>query len=134
MRTQLERVRRYVIVDDDGDISHSNLLDRVVSTASGHQVAEERMDRQLYLEDRKRKLADQREKCSDPRGLILRYTRIYIDGYLEGETDIEIKRMITLGGGHVMFVISLCTVEIKAQVGSTGRPSLDVHTSSHLVV
>ena len=92
------------------------------------------MGRQMYLEDRERKLADQREKSSDPGGLILRYTRIYIDGYLEGQTDIEIKRMIILGGGHVMFVISLCIVEIKAQLRSTGRPSLDVHTSSHLVV
>jgi hypothetical protein len=65
------------------------------------------MGRQLYVEDRERKLADQREKCSDPRGLILRYARIYIDGYLEGKTDIEIKRLITLGGGRIMFVISL---------------------------
>lgn len=106
----------------------------MVSTASGHQVAEERRGRQLYVEDRQRKLADQRGKCSDPRGLILRYARIYIDGYLEGTTDIEIKRMITLGGGRVMFVISLFTVEIKAKLGSTGRPSLDVHISSRLVV
>ena len=66
------------------------------------------MSRQLYLGNRERKLADQREKCSGPSGLVLQHARIYIDGYLEGTTDIEIKRMITFGGGRVMFVISLC--------------------------
>jgi len=83
--------------------------DRVVSTASGHQVAEERMNRRLYLRDRERKLTDQKEKCSGPSGLILRHARIYIDGYLEGTTDIEIKRLIALGGGHVMQTQSGCT-------------------------
>ena len=67
------------------------------------------MNRRLYLRDRERKLTDQKEKCSGPSGHILRHARIYIDGYLEGATDIEIKRLIALGGGHVMFgIFFLC--------------------------
>jgi hypothetical protein len=35
---------------------------------------------------------------------ILSNTRIYINGYLRGTTDIEMKRVITEAGGQVLFV------------------------------
>ena len=35
---------------------------------------------------------------------VLSNTRIYINGYLRGTTDIEMKRVITEAGGQVLFV------------------------------
>ncbi|KAM6495761.1 hypothetical protein JOM56_008467 [Amanita muscaria] len=93
-------------------ITHSDIperADRVVSTATGHQVAEERMNRRLYLEGRERKLLNQREKASDQKSQVLRQTRIYLDGYLEDTTDIEIKRLIVLAGGQALQTSSECT-------------------------
>jgi hypothetical protein len=79
-------------------------IDRAISTATGHQVADQRVNRRLYIEDRDRKLVNQREKAPDQKNEILSQARIYIDGFLEHTTDIEIKRLITLAGGQVMFV------------------------------
>ncbi|PFH52848.1 hypothetical protein AMATHDRAFT_56361 [Amanita thiersii Skay4041] len=93
-------------------ITHSDIRKRtdiVVSTATGHQVAEGSANRLLYLQERDRKLEAQREctTCDQNRALYL--VRAYIDGYLEGTTDIEIKRLICTGGGRVMSTASNCT-------------------------
>lgn len=33
----------------------------------------------------------------------MRNVRIYINGYLEGTTDIEMKRIVTIAGGQIMY-------------------------------
>ena len=45
---------------------------------------------------------------------VLSNTRIYINGYLRGTTDIEMKRVITEAGGQVLFV--------QESVRTTNRP------------
>ena len=45
---------------------------------------------------------------------VLSNTRIYINGYLRGTTDIEMKRVITEAGGQVLFV--------QEPVRTTNRP------------
>ncbi|KAF8639872.1 hypothetical protein AX17_001127 [Amanita inopinata Kibby_2008] len=105
-------------------------VDVVVSTATGHQVAEMRMNRRLYLQNRERKLAQQWERPSDNSNRVLQQARIYIGGYLEGTTDIEMKRLITLSGGQVMFVTAVfLPIAMEIQSGKTGQLSQIAHTS-----
>lgn len=50
------------------------------------------------METRSKKLANQLPEKSDK---ILRNVRVYIDGYLDNTTDIEMKRIVTIAGGEV---------------------------------
>jgi urease accessory protein UreH len=78
--------------------------DHVSTAATGHQRAEERVNRRLYLQDRERKLEQQIIAVEDKAsGGILSGCRIYIDGYLEDTTDMEMKRTISLAGGQVLY-------------------------------
>jgi hypothetical protein len=84
------------------------LSDHVLSVATGHQVSEGR-GRHRYLEDRDRKLTDQREEriaMAVKGGGSLRNVKVYINGYLRDTTDIEMKRIVMLAGGLVVFVFS----------------------------
>jgi hypothetical protein len=57
----------------------------------------------LYFEDRERKLAVQRD--AGPKGgeyQVLSNVRVYIDGFLENTTDIEMKRIVLRAGGQVV--------------------------------
>ncbi|TFK43403.1 hypothetical protein BDQ12DRAFT_674921 [Crucibulum laeve] len=91
--------------------------DRVISTTSGHQVAEDRPNRRLYSNDRERKLLVQRTSVvsSSGKGLPLASARVYIGGYLSGTTDIEMKRLIAEAGGHVVYAASGCTHILSSQ-------------------
>ncbi|KAK0191125.1 hypothetical protein F5146DRAFT_1047170 [Armillaria mellea] len=84
--------------DESNPLTHSDLSDRsdhVISTSTGHQVAETRIShRTEYFEARAQKLAQQREEGRSG-SQVLRNTCIYIDGYLSGTTDIEMKRIVT---------------------------------------
>lgn len=68
--------------------------------ATGHQRGEGgSRHRGDYMETRSKKLAAQLpEKPSEG---VLRNVRVYIDGYLDNTTDIEMKRIVTLAGGEV---------------------------------
>jgi hypothetical protein len=77
------------------------MVDRVVSLTTGHQRPDGRANRQTYVKIRSQKLKDQRDEVVLG---ILNNTRIYINGYLRDTTDIEMKRIITEAGGHVVFV------------------------------
>ncbi|KAK0206379.1 hypothetical protein DFS33DRAFT_1314289 [Desarmillaria ectypa] len=104
--------------DESNPLTHSDLSDRsdhVISTSTGHQVAETRIShRTEYFEARAQKLAQQREKgCSESQ--ILRNTRIYIDGYLSGTTDIEMKRIVTEAGGTILMTTSGATHILSSQ-------------------
>lgn len=42
------------------------------------------------------------ERLEGPEGNVLRGVRVYINGYLEDTTDIEMKRIVTLAGGQIL--------------------------------
>ncbi|KAF8450543.1 hypothetical protein L210DRAFT_842820 [Boletus edulis BED1] len=100
--------------DSSNPISHSNIYERsdtVVSATTGHQRGEGRnphgVSAKAYFEDRSRKLSIQR-RDEFPQG-VLGNVRVYIDGYLSGTTDIEIKRIIAQAGGTTLLVPSGAT-------------------------
>lgn len=67
----------------------------------GHERSERRGRRPEYLEERKIKLDKQTsERGQDSR--VLDGTKVYINGYLNGTTDIEMKRILSLGGATVL--------------------------------
>ncbi|KAG6378712.1 hypothetical protein JVT61DRAFT_12984 [Boletus reticuloceps] len=96
--------------DSSNPITHSNIYERsdtVVSATTGHQRGEGRtphgVSAKAYFEDRSRKLSIQR-RDEFPKG-VLGNVRVYIDGYLSGTTDIEIKRIIAQAGGTTLYVL-----------------------------
>ena len=80
------------------------LSDHVVSAATGHQRSDGRGQiNKGYMASRSAKLRNQLpERLDGPEGIILRGVRIYINGYLENTTDIEMKRNVTLAGGQIL--------------------------------
>lgn len=78
--------------------------DHVVSAATGHQRSDGRGQvNKGYMASRSAKLRNQLpERLEGPEGNILRGIRVYINGYLEGTTDIEMKRVVTLAGGQIL--------------------------------
>jgi hypothetical protein len=79
------------------------MSEHIVSFATGHQVSDGRKQQgREYGEQRKEKLKVQQNSASSG---VLGGTRIYIDGYLEGTTDIEMKRIIAEAGGQVLYVL-----------------------------
>ncbi|KAF9247337.1 hypothetical protein BU15DRAFT_84852 [Melanogaster broomeanus] len=106
--------------DESNPITHSNIYERsdtVVSATTGHQRGERRTpggdNSKSYFEDRRRKLALQRKE--EPTGGVLSNVRVYIDGYLSGTTDIEMKRIIALAGGTTLFSPSGATHILTSQ-------------------
>ncbi|KAF9226598.1 hypothetical protein BS17DRAFT_775871 [Gyrodon lividus] len=106
--------------DESNPITHSNIYERsdtVVSAATGHQRGEGRTsagdNRTAYLEDRRKKLSLQRKE--EPTGDVLSNVRVYIDGYLSGTTDLEMKRIIALAGGTTLLVPSGATHILTSQ-------------------
>lgn len=79
-------------------------LDHVVSAATGHQRSDGRGQvNKDYMASRSTKLRNQLpERREGPEGRILQGIRAYINGYLEGTTDIEMKRIVTLAGGQTL--------------------------------
>ncbi|EGO27844.1 hypothetical protein SERLADRAFT_338535, partial [Serpula lacrymans var. lacrymans S7.9] len=87
--------------DESNPITNSDIYERsdhVVSAATGHQRSEMRSShRQEYFEYRTKKLAEQKSLKADNQ--VLCDVRVYIDGFLQDTTDIELKRVISLAGG-----------------------------------
>ena len=73
-------------------------IDHVTSMATGHQRSDGRGHQGQHMETRSKKLANQLPEKSDK---ILYNVRVYIDGYLDNTTDIEMKRIVTIAGGEV---------------------------------
>ena len=78
--------------------------DHVVSAATGHQRSDGRGQvNKGYVASRSAKLRNQLpERLEGPEGNVLRGVRVYINGYLEDTTDIEMKRIVTLAGGQIL--------------------------------
>ncbi|KAF8161158.1 BRCT domain-containing protein [Crassisporium funariophilum] len=101
------------LTDVSNPITHSDIStrsDHVVAFATGHQISEERKNQRLYMNERKAKLSVQRESIRSSSELeILKGCRIYINGYLESTTDIELKRLVFQAGGQIVGTASQCT-------------------------
>jgi hypothetical protein len=74
----------------------------ICSPATGHQRSEERYNRSLYLHDRSRKLKEQLSATNST--AVLGGVSIWIDGYLEDTTDIEMKEVVKAAGGEIKYV------------------------------
>ncbi|KAH7876348.1 uncharacterized protein C8R40DRAFT_1169461 [Lentinula edodes] len=100
-------------------IAHSDLYERtehVVSMASGHQVSESRRNHRPYLQERSRKLAVQKETINAAeQPQILSNVKVYIDGFLTGTTDIEMKRVVSRAGGQILYSASGATHILSSQ-------------------
>jgi len=92
-------------------------IEYITSMCTGHQRSEGRRHHEKeYLEDRKKKLGDQQfqnvrstergviERLGGSQAQILDRVRVYIDGYLDNMTDIEMKRIVASAGGRIMLV------------------------------
>ncbi|KDR83601.1 hypothetical protein GALMADRAFT_235869 [Galerina marginata CBS 339.88] len=113
------------LADASNPITHSNIADRtehIVSFATGHQVAEGRRNEIAHTADRVVKLQRQQEDIkADPGGGVLKDTKIYINGYLESTTDIEIKGLVSQAGGQVVFSASQCTHIVTSRALSASK-------------
>ena len=72
--------------------------DHICSAATGHQRSEGRGPAMPYIKARVRKLAAQLPETETH---VLRGVRVYINGYLDNTTDIEMKRIVSLAGGQM---------------------------------
>ncbi|KAF8826890.1 hypothetical protein HHX47_DHR5000521 [Lentinula edodes] len=92
-------------------IAHSDLYER-----TGHQVSESRRNHRPYLQERSRKLAVQKETINAAeQPQILSNVKVYIDGFLTGTTDIEMKRVVSRAGGQILYSASGATHILSSQ-------------------
>lgn len=96
--------------DPMNPITHSNIADRTdhyVAFSTGHQVAGGRINQGSYMASREDKLRVQHDEISKSRhegnDNILKGTRIYVNGYLESTTDLEVKRTVIQLGGQLVY-------------------------------
>ncbi|TFK75770.1 BRCT domain-containing protein [Pluteus cervinus] len=121
--------------DESNPITHSDIAERsdqVYSMTTGHQVAEGRGSRHAYISlDRKKRnvqiqanatstrTSTQSEGTDDARKKpqpVLHNVCVYLNGYLENTTDIEMKRIITEAGGEILYTpSSACTHIVTSQ-------------------
>ncbi|KAI0071082.1 hypothetical protein K474DRAFT_1669400 [Panus rudis PR-1116 ss-1] len=109
------------LADESNPITHSDIYSRsdyVTSAATGHQRGEGHGPRKPYEDSRRAKLKAQLpEKAdnSDTQTGLFFNIKIYIDGYLANTTDIEMKRVVTLAGGQVLYSPSGATHILTSQ-------------------
>ena len=72
--------------------------------ATGHQRSDGRAHQTQYFKDRSKKLEDQLPQSASESPGVLHGVRVYINGYLDNTTDIEMKRIVTLAGGEILSV------------------------------
>ncbi|KAF8974451.1 hypothetical protein BDZ97DRAFT_24667 [Flammula alnicola] len=118
--------------DVSNPITHSDIYERtdhVTSFATGHQVSDSRVNQASYMATREVKLrAQQVNAKSTSDGGILKETRIYIDGYLESTTDLEMKRLVVEAGGQIVHSASRCT-HILTSRGLSGSKTHKILTN-----
>ncbi|KAG0709772.1 hypothetical protein DFH29DRAFT_885730 [Suillus ampliporus] len=117
------------LADESNPITHSNIYERsdhITSVATGHQRSEMRGGghRRGYLDERSEKLKVQkhenaRDLCLVERDEgkcgVLSGVRVYINGYLAGTTDIEMKRIVAGAGGVTLHSPSGATHILTSQ-------------------
>jgi hypothetical protein len=77
--------------------------DVVISTVTGHQRGGGSR-RKEYYKHHNSKLSDQRSERKETETKVLHGVRLYINGYLNDTTDIEMKRIVTMAGGQILWV------------------------------
>ncbi|KAF8914043.1 hypothetical protein CPB84DRAFT_1699444 [Gymnopilus junonius] len=125
--------------DTSNPITHSDIYERtdhIVSFSTGHQVSEGRRSRTIHFEDRASKLHSQQGDLSINSAGILKNTKIYVDGYLESTTDLEVKGLVLQTGGKIVRSASQCTHIITSRCLSASKTErlLTKRTSRHLHV
>ncbi|KAG6821584.1 hypothetical protein H0H93_000093 [Arthromyces matolae] len=140
-RPSLSGLTKFVLStlsDESNPITHSDIRERsdhVVSISTGHQVGDRQLDRGLYLKDRECKLAVQREvKASSGENQVLRNVRVYINGYLENTTDLEMKKVVTRAGGTILPTASGCTHIVTSMQLSASKTHKLLTTKSRMKV
>ncbi|TCD70825.1 hypothetical protein EIP91_001515 [Steccherinum ochraceum] len=118
-KTALTKHILATLSDESNPITHSDIYTRtdyVTSAASGHQRSDGRMNTE-HLKARSDKLSDQygRRDAETSIGGVLQNVKVYIDGYLDNTTDIEMKRIVTLAGGNVLQTASGATHILTSQ-------------------
>ncbi|OSX60183.1 hypothetical protein POSPLADRAFT_1058358 [Postia placenta MAD-698-R-SB12] len=105
--------------DESNPITHSDIYERsdhISSAATGHQRSDRRVNQKSYWESRSEKLAQQLpEKPSGRDAKVLSNVLVYINGYLDGTTDTEMKRIVTLAGGQILHTASGATHILTSQ-------------------
>ncbi|KAI0677124.1 hypothetical protein C8Q78DRAFT_1065749 [Trametes maxima] len=104
--------------DESNPITNSDIYqrsDHISSAATGHQRSDGRGPRKSYIEVRDKKLAQQLPEKPADGAQVMRNVRIYINGYLDNTTDIEMKRIVTLAGGQVLRTASGATHILTSQ-------------------
>ncbi|KAH9844188.1 uncharacterized protein C8Q71DRAFT_34471 [Rhodofomes roseus] len=120
-------------------ITHSDIYhrtDHIVSAATGHQRSDGRGQlNKDYVASRSTKLRQQLpERLQGPEGDILSGVKVYINGYLEDTTDIEMKRIVTLAGGHMLQTASGATHILTSQQLSGSKTQRMLTTRSKIKV
>ncbi|KAI0701800.1 hypothetical protein BC835DRAFT_1264612 [Cytidiella melzeri] len=122
--------------DEANPITRSDIYtrtDHVTSTATGHQRSNGRVNQKLYLEERGKKLQEQLPDSLVSREVkVLRGVRVYLDGYLEDTTDIEMKRIVALAGGQVLNTSSNATHILTSQQLSGSKTHKVLHAKSRV--
>lgn len=81
--------------------------DHVVSASSGHQVSDgkARGKTKEYLNSRSQKIKAQIQDSKSASGVpqVMKHVNAYINGFMEGTTDIEMKRIISEAGGTISY-------------------------------
>ncbi|KAF8205084.1 hypothetical protein BJ912DRAFT_840983, partial [Pholiota molesta] len=104
--------------DTSNPITHSDIYERtdhIVSFSTGHQISNGRHRdvKHADAQNRGAKLKAQEENikshAATSNSETLNGTRIYIDGFLENTTDIEMKRLILEAGGEIVRSAPHCT-------------------------
>ncbi|KAH7931247.1 hypothetical protein BV22DRAFT_1027479 [Leucogyrophana mollusca] len=124
--------------DESNPITHSDIYERsdhIISAATGHQRSEARGNGggvRAYLDSRNARIIEQRrEKCESN---VLAGVRIYINGYLAGTTDIEMKRIVMLAGGSTLPTATGATHILTSQQLSGSKTHKFLTTKSRALV
>ncbi|EJU06428.1 hypothetical protein DACRYDRAFT_19592 [Dacryopinax primogenitus] len=113
---------------ESNPITHSTAYERcepTSSAATGHQRSDGRRS-QLYFKSRNIKLREQAKERGHENE-VFHGCVVYINGYMNGTTDLEVKRIVGLGGGRVRYMAGGGTTHII-----TSMPLSASKTHTHL--
>jgi len=111
----------HTLTSEKNPITHSSAYERcepTSSVATGHQRAEGRRS-QDYFKSRNSKLRDQAKERGQENQVFASCV-VYINGYMKGTTDLEVKRVVGLGGGRLRYVAGGDTTHVITSMPLSG--------------